>query len=185
MIIVRRVLPILLLAAALLVAGCGGGSQEEQGSKEEQGSQEETTTTAAPETTGGGGSTTTAAQGGGGATAEVVAATEAWLATLDDAQREQANFDFDDPLKTNWSNFPVSVVERNGVPFGEMTEEQQQAALAILQAALSEEGYQKTIGNMVSDQAQSSLEGGSDLFGADLYYFAVFGTPSETEPWML
>jgi hypothetical protein len=66
-----------------------------------------------------------------------------------------------------------------------MTEEQQQAALAILQAALSEEGYQKTIGNMVSDQANQGLEREPELFGADLYYFAVFGTPSETEPWML
>jgi hypothetical protein len=180
MIIVRRVLPILLLAAALLVAGCGGGSQEEQGS------QEETTTTAGPETTTGVGSTTEA-QGGGGGTAEVVAATEAWLATLDDAQREQVSYDFDDDeAKANWSNFPVQVVPRNGVALRDMTEEQQQAALEILQAALSEEGYQKTIGNMVSDQANLNQTGESeDLFGAGLYYFAVFGTPSETEPWML
>jgi hypothetical protein len=178
----------LLLAAALPVAGCGG-SQEEQGSQGEQGSQEETTTapstTATEETTAAPSGESTNAQGGGDATAQVVAATEAWLATLDDAQREQASFDFNDELKTNWSNFPTRVVPRNGVPFSEMTEEQQQAALAILQAALSEEGYQKTIGNMVSDQAQSSLEGGSDLFSAGLYYFAVFGTPSDTEPWML
>jgi enamine deaminase RidA (YjgF/YER057c/UK114 family) len=161
------------------VAGCGG-------SQEEQGSQEEETTAAAPETTGGGGSTTSAAaQGGGDATAQVVAATEAFLATLDDAQREEATFDFDDELKTNWSNFPVPVVPRNGVALGDMTEEQQQAALAILQAALSEEGYQKTIGNMVDDQVNQSLEGEPDLFSANLYYFAVFGTPSETEPWML
>jgi Protein of unknown function (DUF3500) len=50
---------------------------------------------------------------------------------------------------------------------------------------LSEEGYQKTVGNMVSDQVQRNVEGEPELFGADLYYFAVFGTPSETEPWML
>ena len=154
----------LLLAAALLtLAGCGSGSQEEQGSQGEQGSQEEN------------------------ATAQVVAATEAFLATLDDAQREQATFDFDDAeAKANWSNFPVQVIPRNGVALRDMTEEQQQAAMAILQAALSEEGYQKTIGNMVGDQANLNQTGESeDLFGAGLYYFAVFGTPSETEPWML
>ena len=59
---------------------------------------------ATSETTGGGGSTggytTAAAAQGGGATAEVVAATEAWIATLDDAQREQVSFAFDDELKT-------------------------------------------------------------------------------------
>ncbi len=171
----RTTLAISLLLAAALLAGCGG-SQEEQGSQGEQGSQEETTTAPSGES---------ANTQGGDATAQVVAATEGFLATLDDAQREQATFDFDDELKSNWSNFPVPIVPRNGVALGDMTEEQQQAALAILEAALSEEGYQKTIGNMVSDQALRNLEGEPELFGADLYYFAVFGTPSETEPWML
>jgi hypothetical protein len=180
----------LLLAALLALAGCGGGG-EEQGSEGEQGSQEETTTAAAPETSGGGstgGPTTVAAQGGGGATAEVVAATEAFLATLDDAQREQASFAFDDELKSsNWSNLPTGIFERSGVRFGDMTEEQRQAAMAILQAALSQEGYQKTVGIMVGDQALANEGGGpGDLqFGIDEYYVTVFGTPSETEPWML
>jgi Protein of unknown function (DUF3500) len=174
----------LLLAAALLVAGCGGS--QEQGSQGEQGSQEEETTTAAS-TTATEETTTAGAQGGGSdATAQTVAATEAFLATLDDAQREQVSFDFDDAeAKANWTNFPVRFEPRNGVVLSDMTEEQQQAAMAILQAALSEEGYQKTIGNMVSDQVQRNVEGEPELFGADFYYFAVFGTPSETEPWML
>jgi hypothetical protein len=164
MIIVRRVLPIVLLA--VLLAGCGGSQEGQQSSQEES---------------------TTGQGGGGDPTSRTVAATEAFLATLDDAQREQVSFDFDDAeAKANWSNFPVQVVPRNGVALRDMTEEQQQAALEILQAALSEEGYQKTIGNMVSDQANLNQTGESeDLFGAGLYYFAVFGTPSETEPWML
>jgi hypothetical protein len=164
----RTTLAISLLLAAALLAGCGGGEQSSQGGG--QGSQEETTTSA---------------QGGGDATSRTVAATEAFLATLDDAQREQATFDFDDELKSNWTNFPVRFEPRNGVALSDMTEEQQQAAMAILEAALSEEGYQKTVGNMVSDQALRNLEDEPELFGADLYYFAVFGTPSETEPWML
>src|SRR5829696_5495543 len=102
--IVKRALPILLLAAFLV--GCG--ASQEQPSQGEQGSQEETTTSA---------------QGGSDATSRTVAATEAFLATLDDAQREQASFEFDSDLKSNWSNFPVPVVERNGVPFSDMMEE--------------------------------------------------------------
>jgi ABC-type glycerol-3-phosphate transport system substrate-binding protein len=102
----------LLLAAAALLAGCGGGSQEEQGSEGEQGSQEEE-------------ETATSAQGGGDATAQTVAATEAFLATLDDAQREQVSFEFDDPLKSNWTNFPVRFEPRNGVALVDMTEDQQ------------------------------------------------------------
>lgn len=167
---------LLLLAAAALLAGCGG-SQEEQGSQGEQGSQEETTTVPS------GGSTTM--QGGGDATSRTVAATEAFLATLDDTQREQVTYDFDSDEKSGWSNFPVPVVERPGLPFSDMTEEQQQAAMAILQAALSEEGYKKTVGIMVGDQVVREEEGKPDLFGLDFYGPAIFGTPSETEPWML
>jgi len=174
----RTTLVISLLLAAALLAGCGGGEQSSQGGG--QGSQEEETTTAVS-----GGSKNL--QGGGDATAQVVAATEAFLETLDDAQREQVSFDFDDELKTsNWSNLPAPLVERSGVPLGDMTEEQQQAAMAILQAALSEEGYEKTVGIMVSDQVLADEGGGGDLqFGIDRYVVAIFGTPSETEPWML
>lgn len=181
--IVKRRLPALnlvavvgiLLAALLALAGCGGS--QEQPSQGEQSSQEETTTP----------SGRAANAQGGDATAQVVAATEAFLATLDDSQREQVTYDFDSDLKkSNWSNLPAPLVERSGVPFGDMTQEQRQAAMAILQAALSEEGYKKTVGIMVSDQALADEGGGRDLqFGIDNYVVAIFGTPSETEPWML
>ena len=161
MINLRRLLPIFLLA--VLLAGCGG-SQEGQ-----QSSQEESTTS----------------QGGSDATSRTVAATEAFLATLDDAQREQVTYDFDSDEKSGWSNFPVPVVERPGLPFSDMSEEQQQAVMAILQAALSEEGYEKTVGIMVGDQVVREQEDNPDLFGLDFYGPAIFGTPSETEPWML
>jgi len=169
-----RALAISLLLSAALLPGCGGG---EQGSEGEQGSQEETTTAPSGKSTN--------AQGGD-ATAQVVAATEAFLATLDDAQREQASFEFDSDLKTsNWSNLPAPLVERSGVPLSDMTEEQQQAAMAILQAALSEEGYQKTVGIMVSDQVLADEGGdGGPQFGIDRYVVAILGTPSKTEPWM-
>jgi Protein of unknown function (DUF3500) len=176
MIILRRLLPILLLIALLALAGCGG-SQEGQ-----QSSQEETSNTA-PATTSG---ESTSAQGGGGdATSRTVAATEAFLATLDDTQREQVSYSFDSEEKSGWSNFPVPVVPRPGLPFSDMTQEQQQAAMAILQAALSEEGYKKTVGIMVGDQVVREQEDNPDLFGLDFYGPAIFGTPSESEPWML
>ncbi|HZC82985.1 MAG TPA: DUF3500 domain-containing protein, partial [Rubrobacter sp.] len=85
----------------------------------------------------------------------------------------------------NWSNFPVPVVPRNGVPFSDLTQEQQQAAMAILQAALSEEGYKKTVGIMVGDQVVREQENNPGLFGLGFYSVAFFGTPSETDPWMV
>src|ERR687890_1333603 len=157
MIIVRRVLPIFLLA--VLLAGCTGSQEGQQSSREET--------------------------GGGDATSRTVAATEAFLDTLNDSQREQATYDFDSDEKSGWSNFPVPVVERPGLPFSDMSEEQQRSAMAILQAALSEEGYEKTVGIMVGDQVVAEEEDNPDLFGLDFYGPAIFGTPSESEPWML
>src|SRR3954453_21177658 len=174
MIILRRLLPILMLA--VLLAGCGGSQQGQQSS------QEETSTTTSATTSGG---STTAQGGDGDATTRTVAATEAFLATLDDSQREQVSYDFDSDEKSGWSNFPVPVVPRPGLPFSDMTQEQQQAAMAILQAALSEEGYKKTVGIMVGDQGVREQEDNPDLFGLDFYGPAIFGTPSETAPWML
>src|SRR3954454_20540077 len=174
MIILRRLLPILMLA--VLLAGCGGSQQGQQSS------QEETSTTTSATTSG---QSTTAQGGGGDATSRTVAATEAFLETLDDSQREQVTYDFDSDEKSDWSNFPVPVVARPGLPFSDMNQEQQQAAMAILQAALSEEGYKKTVGIMVGDQVVREQEDKPDLFGLDFYGPAIFGTPSETEPWML
>src|SRR4051794_36499272 len=174
MIILRRVLLILLLS--VLLAGCAGSQEEGQ-----QSSRAETSTTASTTTSG----ESTSTQGGGDATSRTVAAAQAFLATLDDSQREQVSYDFDSDEKSGWSNFPVPVVARPGLPFSDMTQEQQQAAMAILQAALSEEGYKKTVGIMVADQVVREQEDNPDLFGLDFYGPAIFGTPSETEPWML
>jgi hypothetical protein len=158
---VSRTLAISLLLV-VLVAGYGG-AQGAQASQEEEGSE----TASAEE-----------------ATSQAATAAEDFLASLDDAQREQASFEFDDEQKSNWTNVPTSDEERNGVPFGDMTEEQQQAAMAILEAALSEEGYEKAVGIMEGDEVLAG-EGGGGQFGIDHFVAGIFGTPSETDPWML
>jgi len=157
---VSRTLAIYLLV--VLLAGYGG-AQGAQASQEEE---------------------TRAATSAEDATSQAAAAAEDFLATLDDAQRAEATFDFDDELKSNWTNVPTSDEERNGVPFGDMTEEQQQATMAILEAAMSEEGYEKAVGIMEGDEALAG-EGGGGQFGIDHFVAGIFGTPSETDPWML
>ena len=50
---------------------------------------------------------------------------------------------------------------------------------------LSTDGYQKVIDVMDADQTLVRGGGGRPMFGKDLYYLAVFGTPSETKPWLV
>lgn len=137
-------------------------------------------------------------------TEAIVAATEAFLGTLPDDQRAAALFPFGPPGTATaaefpgsritfvgerfgeavWSNFPVSDVPRPGLPLGDMGEDSHAAAMAVLQAALSPEGYEKVQGIMEADQLLS--ESGTPYEdGIDVYTLGVFGAPSPTDPWMI
>ena len=87
--------------------------------------------------------------------------------------------------KPSWSNLPVTMVPRNGLRLGELTKPQRAAALDVLAAVLSKQGFQKVLDIMNADD---QLVRGNDnrmRFGTENYYLALFGTPSATRPWML
>lgn len=95
---------------------------------------------------------------GGANTAQVVAAANAFLATLSDEQKDTALYDFDDPAKkTGWSNFPTPVVERNGLKLGDLTDTQEAAALKVMEAALSKKGYEELVEIRKADDYLASL----------------------------
>jgi hypothetical protein len=80
----------------------------------------------------------------GAPTAGIVAATKKFLATLDDAQRGKVVFDFkDEAQRKRWSNLPTAIFKRQGLRMGDLTNPQRDAALAVLAAALSPQGYTK------------------------------------------
>lgn len=116
---------------------------------------------------------------------DTAAAAEVFLATLSDEQREQVLYSYDDETKTtSWSNFPVTFVERAGVNLADLTEEQQTAALAVLDALLSDEGYATATGIMAGDQfLLENSTSTEDSLGQ--YYIAFFGDPSDTSAWQL
>ena len=56
------------------------------------------------------------------ATTRVVNAANAFLATLTAQQRQSVLFAYDDEQqRVRWSNFPISIVPRAGLPFKDMT----------------------------------------------------------------
>jgi hypothetical protein len=135
-----------------------------------------------------------------GRTPRAVEAANAFLKSLDATQRARALLAFDSPKKPNWSNLPVTMVPRNGVRLGDLSREQRDAAMRLLAAVLSEEGYRKVVGIMEGDQVLAASgggkggkgkgkggkgKGGGPMFGQDLYYLALFGEPSATRPWMV
>lgn len=95
---------------------------------------------------------------GGANTVQVVAAANAFLATLSDEQKDTVLYDFDDAAKkTGWSNFPTPVVERNGLKLGDLTDEQEAAALKVMEAALSKKGYEELVEIRKADDYLASL----------------------------
>jgi hypothetical protein len=103
-----------------------------------------------------------------------LAATQ-FLGALDEGQRVKATYAFADPERTRWhwttpGNFP-----RNGLPLREMSPEQRDNAMKLLQSGVSDGGFQKAL-NIMS--LQNDL--GND---PELYYVTVFGAPDGSDPW--
>jgi hypothetical protein len=115
--------------------------------------------------------------------------------SLDPKLREKAIYEFDSEKKSNWSNLPVTMVPRNGVRMGDLTKEQRAKAMNVVAAVLSKGGYQKVLDIVEGDQKLAENDKGGNakgkgggrgpMFGADEYFLAIFGTPSETKPWMV
>ena len=94
--------------------------------------------------------------------ANVSKAAEAFLATLDDAQRKTVSYAFDDDAqRRNWTNLPVGMNGRGGLRWGDLNETQRKAVTAMLAATLSPEGLAQVRENMLGDEALKQGRGGS------------------------
>ncbi len=106
-----------------------------------------------------------------------------WLAELTTAQRNVILVDLSETNAVNsWSGRSVGAFTRSGISFSSMTDEEDEAALAIIEALLSDQG-EATLANIRASDAElgETVSGHS----AALYYFTVLGTPNKTDPWIL
>src|SRR5215467_6018720 len=113
--------------------------------------------------------------GGDQVITNAVAKAKAFLESLDAQQRGKALLPFDSSKKPSWSNLPVTMVSRNGLRLGELTQQQRAAALDALAAVLSKQGFQKVIDIMNADDQLVTGNDNKMRFGMENYYFAVFG----------
>ncbi|MFC8191524.1 DUF3500 domain-containing protein [Cellulomonas sp. NPDC057328] len=180
----------LVLAGGLLLSGCATDTATSSTSS----SRTTTSSTTASDSGSGSGSGSTVAAAAqevttstASTTAETItntsAAVEAFLATLSDEQVEAVTYDYDDATKsTSWSNFPVTFVERAGLNVADLTEEQQVAALQVLEALLSDEGY-ATVSNIIAGDQYLADTSSSTEDSLGQYYIALFGDASSGSPY--
>jgi len=119
-------------------------------------------------------------------TGRIVGAANSFLSTLDAQQRQKATFAYNDEAqRKRWSNLPVRMVPRAGLSMGELSERQRSAAMALVAAALSKRGFEKVQQIMDGDQVLKENEKNNPMFGKDLFFLSILGTPSEKDPWMI
>lgn len=128
-------------------------------------------------------------------TLQIVEAADAFLATLDDAQRQATVFAFDDAeQRVRWSNLPEPIFQRAGARWGDLDEAQRGALMDLLGAVLSPDGVQMMQEQMAADDDLMASRqgggggpgsGGGPQFGSDYYFVSFLGEPSATEPWVM
>ncbi len=118
----------------------------------------------------------------GVSTGPVRSAANAFLASLNAAQRQGTGFPIEADEWRKWMN--QSFYVRQGVSFKDMSDLQRDAAFALLRAGLSAKGLTLTRDIMRLNHTLGELNDNNfEEYGEWLYHLTVMGTPSATEPW--
>ena len=102
---------------------------------------------------------------------------------LNDEQKKETLFPFDNDERYIYHFVPI---ERKGITFNEMNENQKKAAFDLLETCLSEETFKKTKEIMQLDQVLKVLEmrKPEDHFrDTGNYHITIFGIPSDKTIW--
>ena len=115
-------------------------------------------------------------------TEPVRAATAAFLKALTPEQRKKTAFPIDSDEWRKWAN--QHIYYRDGISFEEMSAEQRQAAVSMLDASLSAKGLKLTRDIMRLNETLGELNGNNFVeYGEWKYFITIMGEPSPREPW--
>ena len=115
---------------------------------------------------------------------DMVTSAQQFVMLLDSTQRERASRQFDSPDRIKWHFIPLP--ERKGLQIKDMDAAQRKAAFRLLQAGLSEIGYQKTRQIMSLEFILRELErtrSGGPIRDPERYYFTIYGSPEQHGKW--
>jgi hypothetical protein len=128
-------------------------------------------------------------------------ATAMFISSLSQEEIEIVCFNFEDSLRTEWTNLPIGLQKRNGIRYGHLSEKSKIAFHHVLTTLFSSQGYLKTTSimvlddvlnevykevyerKMISDQIYQEIRALNWDYGN--YFIAIWGTPNMTDPWGL
>lgn len=115
-------------------------------------------------------------------TSQLIDATNAFVATLSDEQKQTTLHAADAREWRRWAN--MSIYKREGLSFDDMSDAQKEAAWNMLDAGLSAKGMTLSRDIMRLNETLGELNNNNFVeFGEGKYWITVMGTPSPTEPW--
>lgn len=107
----------------------------------------------------------------------------ALMNSLTSAQKEAVSFAMEDPAKSRWHYLPHDSFAREGLPLSEMTPEQNHKTFALLEAYLSESGYDQMQQIIDLENYLALVENNPVKRDASKYYIAFYGTPHKDSLW--
>jgi len=118
--------------------------------------------------------------------ASMTSAAQDFLASLDDEQRQTALMDYGDAVRVDWHFIPKDT--RKGVRIMNMDAPQRRKARKLLRSCLGRVGFDKATVIMAMEGVLRELEKenpGRFARDPELYYFTIFGEPSNESRWGL
>jgi len=109
------------------------------------------------------------------------AAASQFLDSLDPAQRTKASMPLDAPDRENFRYTPQE--NRSGLPLKEMTDAQREAAMKLLESALSEKGKLKVTQIMSLESILAEVDKRPGYRDPNKYFLSIFGTPGDPKGW--
>ena len=120
---------------------------------------------------------------------QMTAAANAFIATLDESQRDSAVKPLLIDERTTWSNLPIIMVQPDGILVGDLNDDQRSALHNLLRASMSSQGYAKAAGIMRLDDLLHEIEVATltenpnrrafvETRSSGNYATAVFGDPN-------
>ena len=114
------------------------------------------------------------------AAADMAVAANVFLASLDADQKALTTFKLEDPERQNWRFVPI---ERKGITLQQLRPEQDHLAYALLNSAMSNEGFAKAMTIMSQERILWEMENQSPKRNPENYHILIFGEPSATGSW--
>lgn len=121
--------------------------------------------------------------------AEMAAAANAFLGSLDAEQKAKASYDLKAEDRFKWHFIPTEMIKggRTGLPMTEMNKKQKALARALVKSGMSNRGYRKTTQIMMLEGLLRDAEkkAGNGRFDRNpiWYFVSIFGKPTATGTW--